>query len=101
MEQVHDRRGARLTQAQREVLLGWVAAGITDYRAIKKLLIKHGFPIIQRQNLDYYRRRYGRSPRCAACGREFPPVAPTSDAGAVHLDVVGRKDSISQRGESR
>jgi hypothetical protein len=76
MSKVHDEPGPRLTTAQREKLLGWIAAGITDYTAIKQLLIKHGFPIIARQNLDYYRRKYGKTPRCAACGRAFEPVQP-------------------------
>lgn len=87
MEKICDKPGARLTQAQREVLLGWIAAGITDYRAIKQLLKKHNFPIIQRQNLDYYRKQYGRPPRCQSCGRVFAPVEPNPD---IHLDGVGR-----------
>jgi len=74
----HDTTGPRLTQAQREVLLGWLAAGIRDYAAIRQLLKKHGFPLIGRSNLDYYRRRYSKSLRCSACGRAFPPVQPTT-----------------------
>jgi hypothetical protein len=76
MNKVHDEPGPRLTLAQREVLLGWIAAGITDYREIKQLLIKHGFPVIQRSNVHYYRKTYGKTPRCSACGRAFPPVQP-------------------------
>lgn len=71
MIKVHDEPGGRLTQAQKEKLLGWIAAGITDYRAIRALLVKHGLPIIQRQNLDYYRKRYGRQTRCPTCGHSF------------------------------
>jgi hypothetical protein len=77
LDPVHDEPGPRLTRAQRDTLLGWIAAGISDYTAIRQLLIKHGFPVIQRQNLDYYRKRYGKRPRCSACGREFPPVEPS------------------------
>ncbi len=75
MEKVHDVSGPRLTQKQKETLIGWIAAGITDYPAIRQLLKKHRFPIIQRQNLVYYRKRYGsKEPRCPACGRRFEPA---------------------------
>jgi hypothetical protein len=76
MSKVHDTPVPRLTRAQRERLVGWLASGISDYTTIKQLLIKHGFPVFRRQNLDYYRQKYGRRPRCSACGREFPPVEP-------------------------
>jgi hypothetical protein len=79
VSKVHDVPGPRLTRKQRETLIGWIAAGITDYTAIKQLLQKHRFPLIQRQNLDYYRRRYGsKEPRCPTCGRAFEPVAATT-----------------------
>ncbi len=66
-----------LTQAQRDQVVGWLTAGISDYPAIKQLLIKHGIPVFSRQNLDYLRRKYGKNnPRCAACGRAFEPGQP-------------------------
>jgi hypothetical protein len=77
---VHDQPGPRLTRAQRAQLLKWIASGITDYPAIKQLLIKHRFPVIQRQALDYYYRRYGRQqPSCPMCKRPFEP-SPDSPA---------------------
>jgi hypothetical protein len=67
--------GPRLTRAQREKLLGWIASGVSDYPAIRQLLIKHRFPLIQRQALNYYRKRYGwRQPICPTCGRAFEPA---------------------------
>jgi hypothetical protein len=83
MSQVHDTPGPRLTRAQRQTLLGWIASGITDYPAIKKLLRQHGFPLIQRQNLDYYRKRYGsKEPSCPRCGRPFT-AAETGGAAVI------------------
>jgi len=77
LAEVHDQPGPRLTRAQRVRLIGWIAAGVSDYTAIKQLLTKHGFPIIARQNLDYYRRKYGRQqPSCPTCKRPFEPAAP-------------------------
>jgi hypothetical protein len=65
----------KLSKAQRAQLIGWMAAGITGYGEIKRLLIQHGFPVINRQAVNYYRQTYGARPRCSKCGREFPPVA--------------------------
>jgi hypothetical protein len=67
--------GPKLTEHQRDVLVGWLKSGITDYTAIRQLLIEHGFPVVRRQAVHWYIKRYGlksTSPLCHACGQSLP-----------------------------
>ncbi len=59
---------SKLSPEQRQKVLRWMADGDDDYQTIRHLLKQHGFPLLTRKTIYYYRKQLGRA-RCAACGQ--------------------------------
>jgi hypothetical protein len=68
--------GPKLTRQQREPLKRWVAEG-HDYTYIKQRLVELGWPLVCRQAVHFYKKRYGQQPTCPTCGQVVTPSAET------------------------
>jgi hypothetical protein len=63
--------GRKLTNEQREQVKRWVIEG-HDYVYVKQRLIKLGWPLINRQAVHFYKKRYGSQQKCPTCGQVIP-----------------------------
>lgn len=61
----------RVTLRQKEIVLGWIGAGVHDYVEFRRRLEEHDFPELSRRALSNLLSKYGHSPACETCGRPF------------------------------
>jgi DNA repair exonuclease SbcCD ATPase subunit len=64
--------GPKLNKEQREQIKRWVAEGHDDYLYIKQRLIELGWPMIRRQAVHFYKKRYSSQQKCPKCGQVVP-----------------------------
>ncbi len=62
----------KLTLDQRVQLRRWmIEDGVDDYRGVVALLEEHGFPMLSRSAVHYYRKNFVTERKCPTCQRPF------------------------------
>jgi hypothetical protein len=75
--------GRKLTKEQRDQVRQWVIEG-HDYVYVKQRLIELGWPMVCRQNINFYKKRYGSQQKCPTCGQIVPqPPSKPQPAPAI------------------